>query len=117
VPIKINETEVHLDFHIFAILDFEHLIGYPFEKLFQEKPTHGSLDEKLGTTASITHSKIPMAKHYPNHNPFEEAKFVSPFVSPKLAYENEHSSLPSLEPKPCPSSYQTLFSIMVEIQR
>ena len=34
VPIEINETEVHLDFHIFAILDFELLIGYPFEKLF-----------------------------------------------------------------------------------
>jgi hypothetical protein len=47
MPIKINETEVHLNFHIFAILDFELLIGYPFEKLFQEKPTHGSLDKKL----------------------------------------------------------------------
>ena len=46
VPIEINGTEIHLDFHIFAILDFELLIGYPLEKLFQEKPSHGSLDKK-----------------------------------------------------------------------
>ena len=37
MPIKIDKTEVRLDFHIFAILDFDLLIGYPFEKLFQEK--------------------------------------------------------------------------------
>ena len=55
VPIEINETEVHLDFHIFAILDFELLIGYPFEKLFQKKPFHGSLGEECGKTASATH--------------------------------------------------------------
>jgi len=68
VPIEINETEVHLDFHIFAILDFELLIGYPFEKLFQEKPTHGSLGEEFEKTASATHLENPMAEHYPNHN-------------------------------------------------
>ena len=61
VPIEINETEVHLDFHIFAILDFELLIGYPFEKLFQKKPTHGSLGEECGKTASATHLENPMA--------------------------------------------------------
>ena len=37
VPIEINETEVHLDFHIFDILDCELLIGYPFEKLFSRE--------------------------------------------------------------------------------
>ena len=37
VPIEINKTEVHLDFHIFAILDFDLLIGYLVEKLIQEK--------------------------------------------------------------------------------
>jgi hypothetical protein len=47
VPINIDKTEVHLDFHIFAILDFDLLIGYPFEKLFQEKLSHGSLNEKF----------------------------------------------------------------------
>ena len=51
VPIEINETEVQLDFHIFAILDFELLIGYPFEKLFQ-KNSQGSLNEKMGKLLS-----------------------------------------------------------------
>jgi len=43
-----------------------------------------------------------MAKHNPNHDLFEEVKFISPFVSPKLAYEIECTPSPSLEPKPCP---------------
>ena len=36
-----------------------------------------------------------MEKHHPNNDPFEEVKFVTPFVSPS----------PSLEPKPYPSGY------------
>jgi hypothetical protein len=48
VLIKINETEVFLDFHIYVILDFDLLIGYPLETLFQEKPFDGNLSEKLG---------------------------------------------------------------------
>jgi hypothetical protein len=51
-----HETEVHLDFHIYAILDFDHLIGYPLKKnFFKSKSSNGSLDEKLGTTASASH--------------------------------------------------------------
>jgi hypothetical protein len=68
MPITIDETEVHLDFHIFAILEFELLIGYPFEKLFQEKPSHGSLSEEFGKTTFATpnsHLKNPMAKQHP----------------------------------------------------
>ena len=84
MPIEISEIVVHLDFHIFAILDFELLIGYPFEKLFQKKPTHGSLGEECGKTASATHLENPMVEHYPNHNLFEEVKFISPFISPRL---------------------------------
>jgi hypothetical protein len=48
VPIKINETDVHLDFHIYTILDFDLIMGYPSEKLFQEKSSHGSLSEEFG---------------------------------------------------------------------
>jgi hypothetical protein len=106
VPIEINKIEVHLDFHIYDILDFNLLIGYPSKKLFQEKSYHGSLDEKLGITASATsipHLEIPMAEHHPNNDPFEEVKFVSPFVSSKFAYENECPLPTSLKPKPCPS--------------
>jgi len=37
VPIIIEKTKVCVDFHIFAILDFDLLIGYLVEKLIQEK--------------------------------------------------------------------------------
>jgi len=39
MPIEINKIEDFIDFHIFAILEFDLLIGYPLEKLFQEKPS------------------------------------------------------------------------------
>ena len=83
VLIEIDGTVVHLDFHIYAILDFDLLIGYPLEKPFQEKSYHGSLDEKLGISASATsipHLEILKAGHHPNNDPFEEVKFLSPFV-------------------------------------
>ena len=65
------------------------------KKLFQEKPSHGSLSEEFGKTASATHLDIPIAEHHPNNDPFEEVKFVTPFISPS----------PSFKPKPCPSSH------------
>jgi hypothetical protein len=46
-----------------------------------------------------------MLEHVPNHYPFEEAKFISPFISPKLACEIEHIPSSSLEPKSCPSGH------------
>ena len=36
-----------------------------------------------------------MAEHHPNNDPFEEVKFVTPFISPSS----------TLEPKPCPSGH------------
>ena len=62
---EINETEVYLDFHIYAILNFDLLIRCPFEVFFQVKPSHGSLNEELGETAVATpipYLKSPMAK-------------------------------------------------------
>ena len=76
VPIKIDKTEVHLDFYIFAILEFDLLIGYPLEKLFQENFSHGSLNEDFGRTASTTHVDIPKVEHHPNTDPSEEVKFI-----------------------------------------
>jgi hypothetical protein len=107
VPVEIHKTEVFLDFHIYAILDFDLLIGYLMDKLFQEKPFHGRLDEKLGTTTFATPilcPKCPVAKHILNHDRFEEVKFISLFISPRLSSETKCPSSPSLEPKPCPSS-------------
>ena len=34
VPITIDKLEVHLDFYIYDILDFDLLLGYPLEKLY-----------------------------------------------------------------------------------
>ena len=39
VPITIKKIEVFIDFHIFAILEFELLIGHPLDNIFQEKPS------------------------------------------------------------------------------
>ena len=44
-----------------------------------------------------------MAEHLPNHDPFEEAKFIFPFVSPRLSSLTERPSSPSPELEPCPS--------------
>jgi hypothetical protein len=41
-----------LDFHVFAIQDFDVLIGHPLEKLFVDPPKIGELDVKLGETLS-----------------------------------------------------------------
>ena len=96
--LKLMKLRFILIFHIFAILEFDLLIGYPLDKLFREKPSHGSLDKKFGKTAFATHSKIPMVKHYDNHDPFEQVTFVTLFISPP----------PLLEHKPCPSSNQNV---------
>ena len=98
VPRKIEKTEVLLDFHIFAILNFDLLIGHPFKILFQEKPSHGSLSEEFGKATSAAHLDIPKAEHHPNNDMFEEVKFVAPFVP----------SSPSLKHKPCPSGHKNI---------
>ena len=51
MPLIIDKIEVNLDFHIFDILDFDLLLGSPFEKLLTSQ---GSLDKKLRKTASAT---------------------------------------------------------------
>ena len=89
ISIEIDGTKVHLDFHIYAILDFDLLIDYPFEKLFQEKPSQGSLNKMLGTTASASCPENPKEKH---HDSFKEVKFISSFVSPRLPCQMERPS-------------------------
>ena len=104
MPVIINKVDVFIDFHIYAILEFDILIGYLVEKLFKEKSSHGGLDEKFGKTAFVTPipcPESPMVKHNPNHNPFEQVKFISSFISPKHAYETERIPPTSLERKPC----------------
>ena len=107
VPVIIDKIKVHLDFHIYAILEFDLLIGHPLENLILEKPSHGGLDEKLGTTASATpipRPKSPKAKYQTNNDSLEEVKFISPFISLEFSCETERPSPLSLETEPCPSS-------------
>ena len=69
VPIIINETEVHLDFHIYAILDFDLLIGYPSGILFKKNLPMGALTKSWGklllplTQISQSQSIIPTMTH------------------------------------------------------
>ena len=108
MPITIDKIEVFIDLHIFAILEFELLIGYPLENLIQEKYPHGSLNEEFGKTASATHLEIPMAEHLPNHDPFNEVKFISPFIAHRFSCETERASSPWLKLEPCLSSHQNV---------
>ena len=81
VPITIDKIEMHLDFYIYDILDFDLLLGLPLEKLLAY---HGSLDEKLKGTSSATatpHLEKHLAKPLPEKNPLKEMMHTSPFIS------------------------------------
>ena len=80
MPLIIDKIEVNLDFHIFDILDFDLLLGSPFEKLLTSQ---GSLDKKLRKTASTTvsHLENSMAKHFREPNSLKEMMHESPFIS------------------------------------
>ena len=68
MPIIIEKIEVFIDFHVFAILEFELLIGHALENLFQEKPSQGSLNEKLGKLLSLFQS-LTQKVHWRNSIP------------------------------------------------
>ena len=80
VPLIVDKIEVNLDFHIFNILDFDLLLGFPLEKLLESQ---GSLDEMLRKTSSTTTTfclENYMAKHFPEPNPLKEMMQESPFI-------------------------------------
>jgi len=83
MPLIIDKIEVNLDFHIFDILDFDLLLGSPFEKLLTSQ---GSLDKKLRKTASATATSClenSLAKHFPEPNPLKEMMHESLFIPSK----------------------------------
>ena len=84
MPIIIDKIEVHLDFHVYNIINFDLLLGYPLEKLLA---SHGSLDEKLRKIISATTTPCLenlLAKPLPEQNPLEEMLYTSLFVSSEL---------------------------------
>ena len=125
VPITIDKIEVHLDFYIYDILDFDLLLGLPLEKLLA---SHGSLDEKLRETGSATatpHLENLLAKPLPEQNPLEEMMHTSLFISSEPVLlgvlesfeeydsedslhfcEDERSSSPSAEFEPLPAGLE-----------
>ena len=81
VPISIDKLEVHLDFYIYDILDFDLLLGYPLEKLLA---SHGSLDEKLRKIISATTTPCLenlLVKPLPEQNPLKKMMHTSPFTT------------------------------------
>ena len=49
-----------------------------------------------------------MAEHLPNHDPFNEVKFISPFIAHRFSCETERASSPWLKLEPCLSSHQNV---------
>ena len=81
MPLIVDKIEVNLDFHIFNILDFDLLLGSPFEKLIVHQ---GSLDEMLRKAASATTTSClenTMVKHFPEPNPLKEMMHESLFIT------------------------------------
>ena len=82
VLLILDKIEVHLDFHIFDILDFDLLIGYSLESLLTSH--QGSLAELLRETTFATatpYSENLLAKLLPKQNSLEEMMHASPFIS------------------------------------
>ena len=82
MPITIDKIDVHLDFHIYDVIDFDLLLGYPSQpKLLA---SHGSPDEKLREIASVTAISFlenTMVKFHPEQNLLEQMTHISLFVS------------------------------------
>jgi hypothetical protein len=81
VPITIVKIEVRLDFHVYDVINFYLLLGYPLEKLLSA--SQGSLDEKLREpTSAIATSCLenPLAKPHPEQNQLEKVMYGSPFI-------------------------------------
>ena len=88
MPITIDKIEVNLDFHIFDILDFDLLIGYPLENL--HRTPLGSLHEQLGNSTSATPcSENPLAKPFPKQNSLE---IIVQTSSSKIEFEPHPTS-------------------------
>jgi hypothetical protein len=119
VPIIINGTEAYLDFHIYAILEFDLLVRYLVEKLFQVKPSNGSLDKKLGITASATQSlvpKVPWRSIFPTMTGSRrQSSFPRSFHLGFLVKLNICRQ-PRSNPSHVPLAFQALFSMVIEIQ-
>jgi len=82
VLLTLDKIEVHLDFHIFDVLDFDLLIGYPLEISLTSH--QGSLAGLLRETAFATATPCLenlLPKPLPEQNPLKKMMHTSPFIS------------------------------------
>jgi hypothetical protein len=80
--IIIDKIEVCLDFHIYDIMDFDPLLGFPLDELLDK--SQGSIDHKLRESdfaTSITGPGPALANPCPKKDPLKERVHVSSFVS------------------------------------
>jgi hypothetical protein len=47
MPITIEKIEVRLDFHVYNVIDFDLLLGYPLEKLLRKNVSCDTLGVKF----------------------------------------------------------------------
>ena len=135
VLLTLDKIEVHLDFHIYNILNFDLFLGYPLEKLLA---SHGSLDEMLRENAFATAAPCLenlMAKHFPEQNLLEEMVHTSPFISSEPVLLEDVESFEESDSKDSlhfvkmnvhrpprssvslfPLALNMLFSVFIEIQ-
>jgi len=58
IPLNIRDSEYRLDFYIYDISEMSLLIGLPLGTLFQERPKHGLLNVKLGSSSIV----VPLSR-------------------------------------------------------
>ena len=134
VLLTLDKIEVHLYFHLFDVLDFDLLIGYPLQNSLTS--LQGSLAELPRETAFATATSFLenlLAKPLPKQNSLEEMMHTSPFISsePVLlgvlesseehdsecslhSCEDERSSSPSTECEPLSNGLE---SVVLDLDR
>lgn len=90
MPIRHNDVEVILDFHVFEVYDFDLLIGNPIEKLFIYVPRFRVVNIKLGKMAFSIHESEPI----------EKVLVVSPFESHESLLEDDFIAFVQVEDDP-----------------
>jgi len=125
VLLTLDKIEVHLGFHIFDVLDFDLLIGYPLEISFtyHQGSLGGLLRETTFATATSCSENL-LAKPLTKQISLEEMMHASPFVPFEPVFfevaksatskeydseyslhfcEDERSSSPSIKFEPLPA--------------
>jgi hypothetical protein len=93
IPVRIKNSGICLDFHIFDIPEISLLIGRPIMRLLQEQPLQGQLDFKVGNSTVV----VPLARSIntimepkPEPDPIEAVLMVSQEEMVQPFFDEEH---------------------------